>query len=87
MLVAALAAIAVIPIESFNAREVDHRYMTIIYKGFNAGNIRCSSHVHRSGLYPLDQIGTAIASNALSQLMRSTRFCTMRKASPSRRSR
>ena len=33
------------------------------------------------------QIGTAIASNAESQLIRSTRFCTMRKLLPSRRSR
>ena len=31
------------------------------------------------------QIGTAIASNAESQLMRSTRFCTMEKPSPFRR--
>ena len=34
-----------------------------------------------------NQIGTAIASKALSQLIRSTRFCTMRKLAPSRRSR
>ena len=39
---------------------------------------RCRTH---------PQIGTAMASNALSQLMRFTRFCTMRKLSAARRRR